>query len=411
MSEKTDHMGLLSLADRVLMRNYRQQPAVMVRGEGLYLWDMAGNRYLDMSAGIAVSCLGHGHERLSRAIAEQAERLIHASNLYFIERQLRAAEAIVARCFGDRVYFCNSGTEANEAALKLARRFQARVHGAPGRTRFVATTGSFHGRTFGALSITGQDKHRAGFGSLVEPVELLPYGDAAAVRKALELGDVCAVIVEPIQAEGGIVVPPEGYLAELREATREAGALLIFDEVQTGIGRTGRWFGYEHEGVEPDVMTLAKGLGGGVPIGAVVASERAAKGLEGDESTPVPHASTFGGNALACAAAIAVFEAIDDEGLIDNASESGAYLADRLDELARRYPALCTGVRGRGLLQGLVLKQPAGGVVARCRESGLLVSAAGGEVLRFSPPLTVQRSHIDDAVEILDQVLSTHQPS
>ena len=411
MSEKTDHMGLLALADRVLMKNYRQQPAVMTRGEGMVLWDTLGNRYLDMSAGIAVSSLGHAHPALSRAIGDQAARLIHASNLYFIERQLRAAEAIVSRCFADRVYFCNSGTEANEAALKLARRYQARVNRAPERTRFVATVGSFHGRTFGALAVTGQEKHRAGFGSLVEPVELAPYGDAAAVRDALARGDVCAVIVEPIQAEGGIVVPPEGYLAELREATREAGALLIFDEVQTGIGRTGAWFGYEHEGVEPDVMTLAKALGGGVPIGAVVASEQAAQGLEGDEDSPVPHASTFGGNALACAAAIAVLEAIDDEALIDNARDTGSYLASRLEEMASRHPQNCAGVRGRGLLQGLVLKHSAGAVVARCREHGLLVSAAGGEVLRFSPPLIVKREHIDEAMDILDRVLSSHQPS
>ena len=265
---------LIAQAQQVMLRNYRQQPIVLVRGQGVELFDVKGDRYLDMTAGISVCALGHAHPVLTRVIAEQAARVIHVSNLFYNEQNILAAAAIVKRSFADRVYFCNSGGEANEAALKLARRYMHVVRGEPQRNLIVATHGSFHGRTFATMSITGQEKYRANFGPLVEPVTLIPFGDLAAAEKVLSGRTACALVVEPIQAEGGIIVPPADYLPGLREVCDRTGTLLIFDEVQTGIGRTGKWFGHEWDGVTPDVMTLAKALGGGVPIGAMACTDR-----------------------------------------------------------------------------------------------------------------------------------------
>lgn len=397
---------LIALASRALIQNYKQQPIVLGRGRGVEVWDLEDRRYLDMTAGIAVSALGHGHPALVAAITEQAQTLLHASNLYFLERQILAADAITRRCFADRVFFCNSGAEANEAALKLARRYQAVVAGAPQRTRIITTKKSFHGRSMATLSVTGQDIYRDGFGPLIEPVTEIDFGDLDAAERALGTRDACAFIVEPIQAEGGIIVPPAGYLAGLRDLCTRTGTLLIFDEVQTGIGRTGAWFAHQHEEVTPDVMTLAKALGGGVPIGAIAATDDAARGLARIEGKAVPHASTFGGNPLACAAAVAVIETIDNEALLENAKEAGRYLNRRLEELVAKHPAIAVATRGRGLLQGLVLSQPAAAVAGSCREHGLLVSVAGGVVIRFVPALTVKRAHIDEAITILDSVLA-----
>jgi predicted acetylornithine/succinylornithine family transaminase len=396
---------LIETARQVLVQNYRQQPAVMARGLGVELFDVAGNRYLDMTAGISVCALGHAHPGLRAAIADQAATLLHVSNLYFIEKQILAAEAIVERCFADRVLFCNSGAEANEAAIKLARRYQHLIAGKPERNTIVSTHGSFHGRTVATVAITGQEKYRTGFGPLFEPVSMVPFGDLAAAEAALAPETACAFIVEPIQAEGGIIVPPPGYLAGLRDVCTRTGTLLIFDEVQTGVGRTGAWFAHQAEGAAPDVMTLAKALGGGVPIGAVAATEEAARGLAFIEGGAVPHASTFGGNPLACAAAVAVIEIIEDEGLLENCRAAGTYLARCLGELASAYPDLAAGVRGQGLLQGLVMNVPAAPLVERARELGLLLSLAGGDVIRFAPPLNLRRRHIDEAVGVLDMVL------
>ena len=270
---------LLEIADQVFVKNYRQQPIVLERGRGCEVWDHAGKRFLDMTAGIAVCGLGHAHSTFTARVTEQVARLIHVSNLYFNDQQILAARAITERCFGDRVFFCNSGGEANEAALKLARRYQAVVAGAPHRITVVSMHGSFHGRTFATVAITGQPKYHEGFGPLFGPVELINFGDLEAAAKALEPRTACALIVEPIQAEGGIVVAPPGYLAGLRRLCDDTGTILIFDEVQTGVGRTGMWFGHLHDQVMPDVMTLAKGLGGGIPIGAMVCSEKASAGL------------------------------------------------------------------------------------------------------------------------------------
>ena len=398
---------LIAIAQRVLVQNYRQQPIVLRNGRGAELWDADGKRYLDMTAGIAVCSLGHSHPTLTARVAEQLTKVIHTSNLYFNEPQIRVAKAITDRSFADRVYFCNSGAEANESALKLARRYQQVVAQQPTKIKFVATDGSFHGRTFATVAVTGQSKYRQGFGPLLEPVEFVPYGDLFAARTVLEKGDVCCVIVEPIQAEGGIVVAPPGYLAGLRELCDQTGALLVIDEVQTGIGRTGKWFGHDHDGVVPDVMTLAKGLGGGVPIGALAATEKAAAGLTASTGGAVPHASTFGGNPLACAAALAVIEVIDDEGLLDRVAQAGDYLAQRLGQLVTRYSGFAQEVRGRGLLRGLAIAGNPAPIVGAAREEGLLLSVAGDRTIRFAPPFVVDRAQLDEAVATLDKVLAT----
>ncbi|HEY6175375.1 MAG TPA: acetylornithine/succinylornithine family transaminase, partial [Kofleriaceae bacterium] len=377
---------LLEIADQVFVKNYRQQPIVLERGRGCEVWDHAGKRYLDMTAGIAVCGLGHAHPAFTARITEQLARLIHVSNLYFNDQQILAARAITERCFGDRVFFCNSGGEANEAALKLARRYQAVVAGAPHRTTVVSTHGSFHGRTFATVAITGQPKYHEGFGPLFGPVEMINYGDLEAAARALEPRTACALIIEPIQAEGGIVVAPPGYLAGLRRLCDDTGTLLIFDEVQTGVGRTGMWFGHLHDQVIPDVMSLAKGLGGGIPIGAMVCSERASAGLAAKPGGAVPHASTFGGNALACAAANAVFEIMETEGLIERVAQAGQYLGARLTEVVAEFPDQATEARGRGLLRGISVSVPPAQITTRCRERGLLLSIAGDKVIRFAPP-------------------------
>jgi predicted acetylornithine/succinylornithine family transaminase len=353
-----------------------------------------------------VCCLGHAHPKLTTAIALQAGKLIHASNLYFIEAQLELAEALVRRCFADRVFFCNSGGEANEAALKCARRYQQVFAQKPEKITIVAAEGSFHGRTIATVSVTGQEKYRKNFGPMFGPVRYVPYGDVEAMRAALADGTACAVLLEPIQAEGGIIVPPPGYLRGVKEACVETGTVLIFDEVQTGIGRTGTWFGHEHEDTTPDIMTLAKGLAGGVPIGAMLATEEAAKGFVPLSGEPPTHASTFGGNALACAAALCVLETIEAEGLLVSCREAGEYLGAGLERLARKHAGVALQARGRGLLRGLAVKSDAPGIVAAARERGMLLSVAGANVVRFVPPLIVRREHLDEALGILDEVLA-----
>lgn len=406
----------LSLADRVLVKNYRQQPIVLARGRGCDVWDVAGKRYLDMTAWIAVCGLGHCHPTFTARVAEQLGKLVHVSNLYFNDRQMGAASAIAQRSFASRVLFCNSGSEANESALKLARRYQAVVAGAPQRTTFVAAMNSFHGRSFATVAITGQAKYREGFGPLVGPVEYIPFNDLEAATRALEGRTACALIVEPIQAEGGIVVADPGYLAGLRRLCDDTGTLLIFDEVQTGVGRTGTWFAHQHDGVVPDVMTLAKGLGGGIPIGAIACSEQAAAGLafvaaDGASKEAwrgvVPHASTFGGNPLACAAAEAVFDIIESEKLLDRVAEMGDYLATKLAELVAEFPGHVTSVRGKGLLRGITVSGLPAQVTAACRESGMLVSVAGDKCVRFAPPYVVTRAELDEAIAILRSVLAS----
>ncbi|HVV82975.1 MAG TPA: acetylornithine/succinylornithine family transaminase [Kofleriaceae bacterium] len=397
---------LLVIGEHTFLRNYRQQPIVLTRGEGANVWDADGRRYLDMTAGIAVCCLGHAHPELTARLAAQLGRLTHVSNLYWNDQQILAAKEIVSRSFGQRVFFCNSGAEANEAAIKLARRYQQQVAQSPGRTTLVSTIGSFHGRSVATVSITGQAKYREGFGPLFEPVQFVPYGDLEAARGVLETGTACAMIVEPIQAEGGLVVPPAGYLRGLRELCDETGTLLVFDEVQTGVGRTGKWWGHLHDDVTPDVMTLAKGLGGGVPIGAMVATDKAAAGLTFTGVGAVPHASTFGGNPLATCAAQAVLEIIERDRLLDRVTETGHYLGERLAGLVADFPGVALEARGRGLLRGLRVAAAASQVVGRARELGVLLSLAGADVVRFAPAYIIGQAEVDEAVGVLAQVLA-----
>ncbi len=396
-----DQNPLLTTGQKRLLGNYRQAPLVLDRGKGCEVWDTEGRRYLDLCAGVAVSALGHAHPRLTAAIAEQAARLLHASNYFYNAENIRLADELCQKLGFDRAFFCNSGAEANEAMLKLARRWFF-VNGEPERYRLIAFHHAFHGRTMGAVALTGNPKYQEGFGPALAGVTHVAYGDAAAVRAVMG-PDVAGIVVEPVQGEGGVFPAPPGYLKELRQICDEHGALLLLDEVQTGIGRTGRWLGSEHDGVKGDAVALAKGLAGGVPIGALLVQERLNKAL-----TPGSHGSTFGGNALACAAARTVLAVIEEDKLLARVDENGAYLSRRLLDLAAAHPRGCVGERGRGLLRALVL---APGVDTRlalnaCRERGVLLTVAGSDGLRFTPPLTITRAELDEALERVDQALT-----
>lgn len=390
----------LARAHEVMTGNYRPGPVVFDHGEGMWLYDTEGRRYLDFAAGIAVSALGHNHPALTRALAEQARKLLHTSNLWLTGPGVEAMELLVERSFADRVFFGNSGAEAIEASLKIARRYMQAVRGED-RFEFVTATHSFHGRTWAAISATGQPKYHAGFAPLVPGFVHVPYGDVEAVAGAV--GEkTCAVMVEPIQGEGGVIVPPEGYLEGLRALCDRAGVLLIFDEVQTGVGRTGRWFGYEHSGVKPDIMALAKGLGGGVPVGAMVCTEAVAAGF-----VPGVHASTFGGNPLACSAIGAVVRTIEEEGLLPRVEAVGDQLGAGLEALCGELDGLVEA-RGRGLLRGLAVdveRVDRAAVRARCEAAGLLVTLAGADAIRLTPPLIAEAGHVEQALEILGEAL------
>ncbi len=392
--------ALLATADKHLYGNYKPARVVFSRGQGSELFDVSGKRYLDLAAGVAVCAVGHAHPEHVRAIAEQAARVVHVSNYFFNEPNIRLAEELCKKAGLDRAFFCNSGAEANEALLKLARRhFFAK--GDTGRARIIAFHNAFHGRTIGALSMTGTPKYREGFGDL-GPVTHVAYGDLAAVDAVLG-PDVAAIIVEPVQGEGGVLPAPRGFLEGLRDRCDAHGALLLVDEVQTGIGRLGRWFGFQASGIRPDAIALAKGLAGGVPIGAMLTTEALATALP-----PGTHGSTFGGNPLACAAALAVLRILEGEGLVDGAREKGLALARMLDALARELPSHCEGSRGEGLLRGLVLKKGlvARDILPRLQEAGVLLTAAGERVIRFSPPLVVTVKELEEGVAMLGSVLA-----
>jgi len=388
---------LLRAGQTHLLGNYRPAPIVFDRGRGCEVFDTEGRRYLDFCAGVAVCALGHAHPRLVATIADQAARLMHVSNYFYNAENCRLAEELCTKFSFDRAFFCNSGAEANEAMLKLARRWFY-IQGQKERYRIIAFDKAFHGRTMGAVAMTGTPAYKEGFGPPLAGVTHVPYGDIDAVREAMG-SDVAAIIVEPIQGEGGVIPPPAGFLAALRSITSEHGALLLIDEIQTGMGRTGRWLGAQHDGVEADAISLAKGLGGGFPIGALLVRERLNAAL-----TPGTHGSTFGGNPLASAAARTVLAVIEEDKLVEASAKTGAYLSERLTGLAKKHPKLCTGERGRGLLRGLVL---APGYAARdllgtMRQRGVLLTAAGADVLRFTPPLIIKPSEIDEAIEQVD---------
>ncbi|MDP9001087.1 MAG: acetylornithine/succinylornithine family transaminase [Myxococcota bacterium] len=391
---------LVALARQRLYPNYRPAPIAFVRGRGCELFDADGRRWLDLCAGVAVSALGHGHPTLARAIAEQASTLIQVSNYFYNEPNIRLADELCRRTGFARAFFCNSGTEANEALLKLARHHYY-LRGDRERVRVVAFHGAFHGRSLGALSMTGTPKYREGFGPL-GPVTHVEYGDAAGVESVMG-PDVCAVIVEPVQGEAGVVPAPAGFLAKLRAITRAHGVLLLVDEVQTGMGRLGRLLGSEGTGAKPDAIALAKGLGGGVPIGAMLTTEELAGALPAGM-----HGATFGGNALSCAAGLAVLRVIDEEKLIDAARAKGEALGVMLHQLARELPHVCEAARGEGLLWGLVLRPGfvARDLLPRVHDAGLLIIPAGERVLRFAPPLVVTIAELQEGIRIVRNVLA-----
>jgi acetylornithine/N-succinyldiaminopimelate aminotransferase len=395
MSSNAD---LVALAKQHLYPNYRPAPFALVRGRGCELFDAEGRRMLDLCAGIAVCVVGHAHPTLVRAIADQAATLMHVSNWFYNEPNIRLADALCRRTGFDRAFFCNSGTEANEAMLKLARHHFFGL-GQKDRVRIVAFENAFHGRTLGSLSMT--PKYREGFGPL-GPATHVPFGDADAVERAMG-PDVCAIIVEPVQGEGGVLPAPPGFLARLRAIADRHGALLLIDEIQTGVGRTGRFLGSDGTGARPDAVSLAKGLAGGFPIGAMLTIEKLAGALP-----PGSHGSTFGGNALASATAATVLRILDDEKLIEGARAKGEALGAMLAQLVADLPEVLVGARGEGLLWGLVMRP---GLVAReilpkIQEAGVLLTGAGENVLRFSPALVVSTAELEEGVKTVRRVLS-----
>jgi predicted acetylornithine/succinylornithine family transaminase len=387
---------IIALNDRYLFPVYPRAPVALVRGQGCRVWDADGKEYLDFFASTVVANLGHAHPRVTQAIAEQASKILHVSNLHHSEPQALLAELLCTHSFADRVFLCNSGAEANEAAIKLARKYGSE-HG-DGRFEILTALGSFHGRTIATITATGQEKVRRGFQPLPEGFRYFAYNDIDALAAAISPRTI-AVMLEPLLGEGGIVVPHPEYLRRVRELCDKHDLLLILDEVQTGMGRLGTLFAYEQSGITPDIMTLAKGLGAGVPIGAMLATERLAVSF-----TAGAHASTFGGNPLTCAAAVAVMRVMTEEGVLANCSAQGEHLRARLRELRRRIPRI-KDVRGRGLLVGAELDGPGAPVVDACREAGLLINCTMEKTLRFSPPLIVAQDEIDRAVEITARVL------
>jgi acetylornithine/N-succinyldiaminopimelate aminotransferase len=396
----TSNADLVALARLRLYPNYKPAPLALVRGKGCELFDADGRRWLDLCAGVAVCSVGHAHPALVRAIAEQAASAMHVSNYFYNEPNIRLADELCRRTGFARAFFCNSGTEANEALLKLARH-HFYEKGQKERLRVVAFHNAFHGRTMGALSMTGTPKYREGFGPL-GPVTHVGYGDVDAVEKAMG-SDVCAVIVEAVQGEGGVLPAPPGFLAKLRAIADAHGALLLLDEVQTGVGRLGRFLGSDGSGAKPDAVALAKGLGGGFPIGAMLTTEALAGALP-----PGTHGSTFGGNPLASAAALAVLRVLDEEKLVEGARAKGEALTAMLGALVKELPEVCEGVRGEGLLVGLVLKAGfvARDVLPQVQEAGVLLTAAGDRVLRFSPPLVVTIAELEEGVRALRAALA-----
>jgi len=387
---------LIANSSKYIMGTYARLPIVLVRGEGVRVWDADGKEYLDFLAGVAVCVLGHSNPQVSAAICAQAETLMHVSNIYHIEPQIRLAELLVDHSFADKVFFCNSGAEANEAAIKLARKY-AHEH-MDGRYRIISIQNSFHGRTLATLAATGQERLQKGFAPLPSGFEYVPFDDLSSLERAVT-EDVCAIMLEAIQGEGGVNIPGAGYLEGVKRICDEKGVLLILDEIQTGMGRTGDLFAYEKSGVAPDIMTLAKALGNGFPVGAMLATDRVAVSF-----TPGSHGSTFGGNPLAMAAGLAVMDSLLNKGLLDHCRETGAYFREKLEGLKEEH-AVIKEVRGRGLMIGVELSIEGADIVKGCMERGLLLNCTSDTVLRFVPPLIITKGDVDRAVAVLDGVM------
>lgn len=392
---------IIDLTQKYVMNTYGRLPVALVRGKGSYVWDADGKKYLDFFSGLAVDNLGHGHPRILYAISKQAGELLHVSNLFHIENQSRLAERLVKNSFGDKVFFCNSGAEANEGAVKLARKYAKKKFG-PQRFEVITMKNSFHGRTLAMITATGQEKYQKGFEPLMPGFKYAEFGDIDSLRAAITEA-TCAILIEPIQGEGGVRMAPPDYFKSVRELCQEKGILLILDEVQTGLGRTGKLFAYEHLQIEPDIMTLAKALASGLPIGAVVARDFVAETF-----VPGDHASTFGGNPFVTSVALATLEILLEEGFLSDVESKGNYLLQKLKTLAKEEPLL-QEIRGMGFMVALDMKCEAKPLVLKGLEKGLLMNAVQEKTLRLLPPLIVTKKEIDEFIKILKDVIQSHE--
>lgn len=393
-----DKKAIIEETEKYYLPVFGRYPMVMELGQGCRVWDNEGNEYVDAFAGIAVNSLGYNHPVLVKAISEQASKLMHCSNLYYTEIQAKALRVVAEATGMDRIFFANCGAEGNEGAMKLARKYG--VSKAPTKYKIISADESFHGRTFDTLAATGHDYYHVGYGPLSPGHVLVPYGDIKALEAQMD-DDVCAVLLEPIQGEGGVHVPPDEYLQQVRALCDKHDALLIFDEVQTGVARTGKWFAYMHSGVKPDILTFAKGIGGGFPVAGFAVPERLAHVFK-----PGDHGGTFGGNPLACAAVYATLTTIKSEGLVDKVAEKGEYFKNELRKLQEKYPDKVTDVRGCGLMLGMEVAGEGKPIVESCLSNNVIVNCTAGNVIRIVPPLIISREEIDIVVAALDKALA-----
>lgn len=393
-----DKKTIIEETEKYYLPVFGRYQMVMELGQGCRVWDNEGNEYVDAFAGIAVNSLGYNHPVLVKAISEQASKLMHCSNLYYTEIQAKALRMVAEATGMDRIFFANCGAEGNEGAMKLARKYG--VSKAPTKYKIISADESFHGRTFDTLAATGHDYYHVGYGPLSPGHVLVPYGDIKALEAQMD-DDVCAVLLEPIQGEGGVHVPPDEYLQQVRALCDKHDALLIFDEVQTGVARTGKWFAYMHSGVKPDVLTFAKGIGGGFPVAGFAVSERLAHVFK-----PGDHGGTFGGNPLACAAVYATLTTIKSEGLVDKVAEKGEYFKNELRKLQEKYPDKVTDVRGCGLMLGMEVAGEGKPIVESCLANNVIVNCTAGNVIRIVPPLIISKEEIDIVVAALDKALA-----
>ena len=393
-----DKKTIIEETEKYYLPVFGRYPMVMELGQGCRVWDNEGNEYVDAFAGIAANSLGYNHPVLVKAISEQAAKLMHCSNLYYTEIQAKALRMVAEATGMDRIFFANCGAEGNEGAMKLARKYG--VSKAPTKYKIISAEESFHGRTFDTLAATGHDYYHVGYGPLSPGHVLVPYGDIKALEAQMD-DDVCAVLLEPIQGEGGVHVPPDEYLQQVRALCDKHDALLIFDEVQTGVARTGKWFAYMHSGVKPDILTFAKGIGGGFPVAGFAVPERLAHVFK-----PGDHGGTFGGNPLACAAVYATLTTIKSEGLVDKVAEKGEYFKNELRKLQEKYPDKVTDVRGCGLMLGMEVAGEGKPIVESCLANNVIVNCTAGNVIRIVPPLIISKEEIDIVVAALDKALA-----
>ena len=386
---------MIEMFGKYVISNYNRLPRVITKGKGSYIYDLDGKKILDLFPGWAVSGIGHCHPKVVKAIQQQAKLLLHMDNTFYTELQGRLAQMLSERAFGGKCFFCNSGAEANEAAMKLAR-----ISTEKKKYKYITAFGSFHGRTFATMTATAQPKKHEGFQPVLPGFVYVPFNDIDALTKAFD-DEVAAVMIEPIQGEGGVHVATPEYMRTIRQLCDKTGARMILDEVQTGMGRTGKWFGYQHFDVVPDIITLSKTLGGGVAIGAMMAKPEIAASL-----VPGTHASTFGGNCIACAAAVATIEAIDEEVMLENSQKMGKYAADKLNQLKAKYDII-DHIRGKGLMIGIQLNTNGAEIVSKCLEKGLRINCTQDTVLRFMPAMNVSAGEIDKAIKILNNVMSS----